>query len=189
MESFNKLVQKKNGNLQLDNLKNYKKLGRGADGSVFELTSNHCVKIYQNESTKERELKALQAGQESTIIPKVYDDGPNYIVIENIKGISLKHYLKKEKNLPQSMVEKILFMLDEMKRIGFSRIDTEDRHIFFNNNGDIKVIDLKNAFTTERNVPSKLLSKLKKRGFHDQFLKYVKQLQPSVYEEWIKSLD
>jgi putative serine/threonine protein kinase len=104
--------------------------------------------------------------------------------MEFVKGYSLKYYLKKEKRLPKSIVKKILFMLDEMQIVGFTRKDTEVRHILFNEQGEIKVIDHKRALTTYRSCPSKLLSGLQKIGFLEEFLGHVNKLRPSLYKEW-----
>src|SRR5699024_6913774 len=79
---------------------------------------------------------------------------------------------------------KILQMLDELKKIGFKRLDIEVRHILFNENMDIKVIDLKRSFTSDRPTPNKLLVGLKKRGYLKEFMKHVKKLNPSLYKQW-----
>ena len=75
-------------------------------------------------------------------------------------------------------------MLTELNRIGFTRHDTEVRHILFNENMEIKVIDLKRAFDSIRFNPTKLLDGLKKKGYLDEFMSHVKNLDPSLYKEW-----
>jgi putative serine/threonine protein kinase len=189
MEEFWAKIAKNKGIININDLKEYKLVGKGADGSVFQLTPDRCVKIFEKEQTKALELKALQVGQSSRVIPQLYEDGQNYIIIEFVKGISLPQYLKKEKQLPEPIVEKILAMLTELKKVGFERHDTEVRHILFNENMDIKVIDLKRAFGSPRSTPSKLLKGLKKKGYLDEFMHHVKKLNPSLYEEWKNIID
>jgi putative serine/threonine protein kinase len=184
MNDFDKIEAKNNGIVTLQDLSGYTMIGKGADGSVFQLTPDKCVKIFVNEDTQKKELNALQLGQSSSIIPKLYENGANYIVMEFVKGNNLKHYLKKEKKLSEAIVEKILSMLDEMKAVGFTRLDIEVRHIFFNELGEIKVIDLKRAYNTNRSVPTKFLTGLKKLGFLSEFLDHVSKLNPSKFEEW-----
>jgi putative serine/threonine protein kinase len=184
MKDFERIVAKKKGTVTVQDLSGYTMLGKGADGSVFQLTSEKCVKIFVNEDTQKKELNALQLGQSSPIIPKLYEYGFNYIVMEFVKGFNLKHYLKKEEKLSEALVGKILSMLDEMKTVGFTRLDIEVRHIFFNELGEIKIIDLKRAFNTVRSVPTKLLTDLKKIGYMEEFLEHVKKLRPSLYKEW-----
>lgn len=189
MEKFWAIVAKNKGKPSTKNLKKYKLIGKGADGSVFQLTTDRCVKIFEKVQTKELELKALQVGQSSPVIPRLYEDGPNYIVMEYVKGISLPQYLKKEKQLPEPIVKKILAMLTELERVGFERRDTEVRHILFNENMEVKVIDLKRAFGSFRSNPSKLLDGLKKKGYLEEFMQHVKNLNPSLYNEWKSIID
>ena len=84
--------------------------------------------------------------------------------------------------------KKLIFMLDEFKRIGFTKQDTQIRHIFINELGEIKVIDHKRAFSRTTNVPVRLLKDLKEIGFLDEFLKHVKIVDLSLYNKW-KGLD
>lgn len=189
MEKFKAIIAKNKGNIRLKDLKTYKLIGKGADGSIFLLTPERCVKIFEKERTKELELKALQVGQSSLVIPRLYEDGPNYIIMEYVKGISLPQYLKKEKQLPKPIVEKILALLAELKKIGFDRCDTEVRHILFNEDMEIKVIDLKRAFNSVRSNPTKLIEGLKKKGYLEEFMQHVNHLSPTLYEEWKTIID
>lgn len=183
MKDFWKIA-KKNGKVKINDLKGYPLLGKGGDGWIFQLTEDKCVKIFKNENTQKLELEALLKGQSSSVIPRVYEYGSNYIVMELIDGHSLPDYLRKEKKLSASIVLKIIFMLEEMKRIGFTRLDTEIRHIFLNLRGEIRVIDLKKELNISRSVPTKLLMELKEMGFMREFLEHVKTLRPDLYKEW-----
>ena len=187
MDEFRKIA-KYNRNINIKDLNKYNLIGKGADGSVFQLSDDRCVKVFEKEQTKELELTALQVGQSSPVIPKLYEDGPNYIVMEYVTGISLPQYLKKEKQLPEQIVKKILDMLVELKNIGFERHDTEVRHILFNEHMEIKVIDLKRAFGSVRTTPTKLLEGLAKKGYMEEFMQHVNNLNPSLYMEWKKVL-
>ena len=184
MEEFWAIIDSNKGTVSTKDLEAYKPIGKGADGSVFQLTSERCIKIFKKTQTKELELKALQEGQLSPVIPRLYEDGPNYIIMEYVNGISLPQYLKKEKQLPESIVYKILDMLAELKKVGFERRDTEVRHILFNEDMEIKVIDLKRAFGSVRSTPTKLLKGIKKKGYLEEFMQHVKSLDPTLYKEW-----
>jgi putative serine/threonine protein kinase len=189
MEEYWAVIANNNGTVRIKDLEGYKRIGKGADGSVFQLTSGRCIKVFEKKQTKALELKALQVGQLSPVIPRLYEDGPNYIVMEYVKGISLPQYLKKEKQFPEPIVEKILAMLAELKRIGFERCDTEVRHILFNEDMEIKVIDLKRAFGSVRSNPTKLLKGIEKKGYLEEFMQHVNKLSPTLYEEWKNSID
>lgn len=184
MEDFRKIIAKNNGTVSVQHLAGYRLLGQGGDGAVYQLTDERCVKIFYKEETQQRELEALQVGQLTPIIPRLYEYGSNYIVMEYVNGTSLKGHIKKERQLSESIVRKILFMLDEMKRVGFTRHDTEVRHILFNEHGAIKVIDHKRALTSTRSIPTKLIAGLRKMGVLNEFLEHVNKLCSSLYEEW-----
>lgn len=184
MNHFEDIVSKSNGRLSIKNLGQYEKIGQGGDGAIFQLTPEKCIKIFEKESTFQKELFAYQAGASSSVIPTLYEHGRNYIVMEYINGPSLKQYLENERELSESTVQKLIFMLDEFKRIGFTRQDMQIRHIFINESGEIKVIDHKRAFSRETDVPARLLKDLKKIGFLDEFLRYVEIANSSLYDEW-----
>lgn len=54
-----------------------------------------CENVFPGRNSK-KELKALVIGQSSPIIPRLYEYGENYIVMEYIHGISLARHLKKK---------------------------------------------------------------------------------------------
>lgn len=189
MKEYSEIVKNDKGTVSIKDLDGYNVIGKGSDGTVFQLTPDRCIKVFYNTQTKTLEHNALQVGQSSPIIPRIYEDGANYIVMEYIKGISLPQFLKKEKQLPEKIVKKILAMLVEMKKVGFERIDTEVRHVLFNENMDIKVIDLKRAFGSVRSNPTKFLKGIKKKGYLEEFMHHVKNLDPTLYKEWKNSIE
>ncbi|WP_404932117.1 hypothetical protein [Priestia megaterium] len=176
---------RKKENVFMD-FKRYKVIGQGKDGVIYQLTPNRCVKVFFKEETYKKELKALQVGQSSSIITRLYDYGSNYIVMEYIKGISLAKYLKKNRYLTKSLVIQLINLFDELQKLKFSRQDTELRHILINEQGNLKVIDLKRAFTSNRPIPIKLLTELKELKLVKEFLSYVKDIRPSLYQKWRK---
>ncbi|SFI38100.1 MULTISPECIES: AarF/UbiB family protein [unclassified Bacillus (in: firmicutes)] len=167
-------------------IEKYKLIGSGKDGEVYQLSHDKCVKIFFLEETQKKELKALVIGQSSSIIPRLYEYGENYIVMEYIHGISLARHLKREQKITEELTGKILTMLSEFKNLGFTRWDTEVRHVLINEQGQLKVIDHKRAFTSNSKVPGKLLKGFQKFGLEKEFLKDVKKIQPSVYNTWTK---
>ena len=189
LKEYREIIENNKKAIRIKHLQGYKAIGRGADGSVFQLTSERCIKIFEKVQTKALELKALQVGQSSPVIPRLYEDGTNYIIMEYVKGLSLPQYLKKEKQLPEPIVEKILAMLDELKKVGFERCDTEVRHILFNEDMEIRVIDLKRAFGSVRSNPTKFLEGIEKKGYLEEFMQHVKNLSPTLYEEWRNIID
>ncbi|MFE8700533.1 RIO1 family regulatory kinase/ATPase [Cytobacillus sp. FJAT-54145] len=187
MESyFKKDNTDREGRITRKELAEYTLIGDGKDGEVYRISDDKCVKLFFKEDIQEKELEALQAGQSSPVIPRLYEYGKNYIVMEFVKGTSLARILKKEQQITEELTNKILLMLDELKKIGFTRWDTEIRHVLINEEGNLKVIDHKRAFSSESPVPTKLLKGFKKYGLSGDFLAHVNQLRPSVYSEWKK---
>ncbi len=184
MKDFEDLIARNNGIVSIQNLSGYTLLGKGRDGSVYQISEEWCVKVYKKEEIQKLELHALEIGQVSPVIPRLYGYGTNYIVMELVKGPSLKECLRKEKRMSEVRAKKILFMLEELKKAGFTRHDAEVRHIFFNEMDEIKVIDLKRAMTTERTYPAKLLHGLKEIGFMHDFLEHIIKLRFNLYKEW-----
>lgn len=176
----------KNKKLSYQMLQQYPLIGDGKDGEVYQIDEDQCVKWFFQKETHKRELEALQAGQTSPVIPHLYGYGENFIVMEFVRGISFSRHLKVTKHISIELTERVLQMLDELKKIGFTRIDTEVRHILMNENDELKVIDHKRAFTSNSPVPKKLLKGLQKLGLADDFLQHVKTLRPTLYEKWRK---
>ncbi|MGA9172923.1 MAG: hypothetical protein WBZ33_02955, partial [Thermoactinomyces sp.] len=48
----------------------------------------------------EHEVKALQTVQALSFTPKIFEIGPNYIIMEYLKGPNLKVFLRKKKEYP-----------------------------------------------------------------------------------------
>ncbi|MED4268260.1 hypothetical protein [Priestia megaterium] len=185
LEHPSQISMGKKENVFMD-FKRYKVVGQGKDGVIYQLAPDRCVKVFFKEETYKKELKALQVGQSSSIIPRLYDYGSNYIVMECIKGISLAKYLKKNRYITKSLVMQLINLFDELQKLNFSRQDTELRHVLMNEHGNLKIIDLKRAFTSNRPIPIKLLTELKELKVVKEFLSYVKDIRPSLYQKWRK---
>jgi putative serine/threonine protein kinase len=161
-------------------------IGDGKDGQIYNVAEDKVVKYFFKEETHHRELEAMQIGQTSSIMPRLYEYGDNYIVMEFVKGISLARHMKRHGTIDEDMTKKILFVLDEFKKLGFKRWDTEVRHMLMDENGDFKVIDHKRAFTSDSPIPTKLLKGMGKFGLAKEFLEHVKNVNPKLFDAWKK---
>ncbi|MBM7647432.1 RIO-like serine/threonine protein kinase [Bacillus ectoiniformans] len=170
-------------------LARYPMIGSGKDGEIYRISNDKCVKYFFKEETKQKELAALQVGQASSIIPRLYEHGDNYIVMEFIMGQSLAQHMKHTGSIDTELTKKILFVRDEFIRLGFTRWDTEVRHILISEQGHLKVIDHKRAFTSDATVPTKLFKGMDKFGMLAAFLENVRRLRPELYEEWKDWID
>ncbi|WP_246050155.1 hypothetical protein [Aquibacillus sediminis] len=177
-------VTKGEKTLQIDNPTNYPLVGMGAQGAVFQLSDDKCVKIYPDPLKAKMEQEALKAGQQFDFFPKVYETGEHYIVMEYFARPNLKDYLKNSTHLPEAITKKLLHILKQLKQANFTMVDAPLRHIFVLENGDLKVIDHVNSFKRQHPVPLKLLRDLNIILLKDAFLDQVKRLEPDMYAEW-----
>ncbi|WP_353893795.1 hypothetical protein PRVXH_000558 [Proteinivorax hydrogeniformans] len=171
--------------VRYENPTNLKFIGRGYTGAVFKLSNTKCVKIYVEQKKAKDEAKALRTGQDSPIMPKLYDVGSNYIVMEYIRGPSLSSYLKKTKELPNHLSKQILFCLKELDRLGFPRTNVHVRHFIIANDNKLKVIDHANVYKELSKKPTYLLRGLRKLGLLNDFMEYVKKADPKTYNDWV----
>ncbi|MEK4539212.1 hypothetical protein NST21_28490 [Peribacillus sp. FSL K6-1552] len=185
MEDFKTItVTKGEKSLEIHNPTTYPLIGMGAQGAVFKLAEDKCVKIYSDPVQAKMEEEALKAGQHLPFMPVVYDTGSNYIVMEYFNAPTLKEYLRNCTYIPDSIVKKLLYILKELKQAKFTMIDAPLRHIFVLGNEELKVIDHVNSFKRMHPVPLKLLRDLKIILLKDSFLAQVKQLEPETFNEW-----
>jgi predicted Ser/Thr protein kinase len=170
--------------LLVDNPTDLKFVDKGAHGAVFKLSEKKCVKIYADNHNAEKEAKTYQMGQGSEIVPKLYEVGDNYIIIEFIEGISLWKYLSKKKEISFEITKKIILLLKEMKRLGFTRIDSSLRHIMITQDERLKAIDLVYAYVRTDVKPVKVFSELQRLGLVKQFLEHVEKIDKELFIEW-----
>jgi predicted Ser/Thr protein kinase len=187
MKDFKSIVVTKGEKMLLiDNPTEYPLIGMGAQGAVFKLSDNICVKIYTNSLQAEMEAKALHAGRHLSFFPRVYETGSNYVVMEYFQAPTLKEYLRNCTYIPPSIVRSLLTILRKMKEANFTMCDAPLRHIFVLKNEELKVIDHVNAFKRVHPVPLKLLRDLNMMLLKDSFLSQVRKLEPETYAEWEK---
>jgi predicted Ser/Thr protein kinase len=162
----------------------YPLVGRGAQGAVFKISPDTVVKVYKHQEDVDSEIEVLLAAQESTIVPKVYEVGPKYVIMEYVEGPSLDQYLETNPEMTEELTAKVLFMLKEMQRLNFTRLDARLRHILVSKQGDLKVIDHVNSFIKQFSRPEFMMMELKELGLLKVFLQHVKKLDPETYKEW-----
>lgn len=191
MEDFRSIsvtseIIKGKNKLKVHNPTSYPMIGIGAQGAVFRLSSNKCVKIYKDPHTVIWESKALEAAQGGRYFPKLFQTGNNFVVMEYLEGPTLRDYLAEKPELSQSFAEQLLEIVKEMRRLKFSRIDTRTGHIIVTAGGKLKVIDHSGAYRTTRRAPFMLLKSLESDGCLHTFLKYVAANDPKLYNKWRK---
>jgi predicted Ser/Thr protein kinase len=161
-------------------------IGKGHQGAVYRIAEDKCVKIYGKPEHCEQEKEVLLSNQNLSFIPKVYETGSNYVVMEYLLGPNLNQYLKKQSHLSEEITRRLLDILTTMKKTGFKQIDAPLRHIFVTNQG-FKFVDHVYSFSREQDRPIELFQNLHERNFLDAFLEQVKEMDPETHARWTKT--
>ncbi|WP_226679216.1 protein kinase family protein [Mesobacillus jeotgali] len=160
-------------------------IGKGHQGAVYRISEDKCVKIYGKPDHCKQEKEVLLSSQDLPFIPKVYETGQNYVVMEYLRGANLNQYLKKQDSLSEEITKRLLDILTAMKKSGFKQIDAPLRHIFLTNQG-FKFVDHVYSFTRVQDRPLELFQNLHERGFLESFLEQVRVLDPKTHANWTK---
>ncbi|MDQ1000717.1 putative Ser/Thr protein kinase [Neobacillus niacini] len=161
-------------------------IGAGHQGAVYRIAEDKCVKIYGKPGHCEMEKTILLANQDLSFIPKVYESGNNYVVMEYFVGPDLNTFLKKQTTLPPVVTKLLLDILTSQKQAGFKQIDAPLRHVFVTNNG-FKMVDHVYSYSRLQERPLELFQNLHERGFLTDFLEQVKVLDAATHAEWTKT--
>ncbi|MEH7883381.1 hypothetical protein V7654_03545 [Bacillus sp. JJ1609] len=158
-------------------------IGKGHQGAVYRISEDKCVKIYGKPEHCNKEKEVLLSTQHLSFIPKVYETGSNYIVMEYLMGPNLNQYLKKQSNLSEDITRRLLDILTTMKKSGFKQIDAPLRHIFVTNQG-FKLVDHVYSYSRAQDRPLELFQNLHERGFLAPFLEQLMVIDPKTYVNW-----
>ncbi|MGN4427251.1 serine/threonine protein kinase [Bacillus cereus group sp. MYBK30-1] len=162
-------------------------IGKGMQGAVFKLSSNRCVKIYWNPKLAKKEAEVFMKGKGYSFLPQVYEIGDNYIIMEYIQGSSLQEFVLRD-NLPVDLVMKVMEIFREMKMLEFTNVDAATRHIIVTEEGNLKVLDLVNAYSKKQPYPLRFLNRLRKLSRLESFLNDVNTIDAEVYKEWKENI-
>ncbi|PEJ27633.1 hypothetical protein CN689_23550 [Peribacillus butanolivorans] len=161
-------------------------IGKGHQGAVYRVSEDQCVKLYGKTEHANQEKKVLLSSQELPFIPKVFETGPNYILMEYLLGPDLNTFLKRQSVLSEDITRRLLYILKTMEKSGFKQIDAPLRHIIITRNG-FKLVDHVYSFSREQKRPLELFKDLRERNFLDSFLEQVQAIDPDTYAEWTKT--
>jgi RIO-like serine/threonine protein kinase len=161
-------------------------IGKGHQGAVFRVSEDKCVKVYGKPKHAKQEQAVLLSSQNLSFIPKVYETGSNYVLMEYLSGPDLNTYLKKQSALSEDITRRLLDIVTTMKKSGFKQIDAPLRQIIVTNRG-FKLVDHVYSFSRKKERPLELFQNLHERGFLDSFLEQVKAIDPNTHAEWTKT--
>lgn len=163
-------------------LREAKFLGEGHNGIVFELPDNKALKIFTEEKCCREEGETLKSVNKSKYFPKIYKMGSNYILREKVYGERLDEYIRKN-GLNFEVSKSIHDLLNEFRKLNFTKIDIRCRDIYVNKN-KVMIIDPKHYYRRKVNYPRHLLKGLHKLGVLKDFIYYIKKIDLKEGLEW-----
>jgi len=168
-----------NQSIETKDLKNYKYLGKGHSGKVYLMPDGRVIKIFKDNKTCRDEYNIYKAVERSHHFPKVHEIGDHCIIREFVSGINLSDYLNPI-TLDHKFVRRIVNLTEELKSLGFKKIDMRFPHIFVQTNGDLMLIDPRESFKTYTPYPKSFIIDLKEIGLYDRFIKILREERPDI---------
>lgn len=168
------------------NIKDLECLGHGYQGKVYKINSKKCIKIFKKREECSDEIETLIMAQKDFHFPRLYSFGDKYIIRELIDGIQLDKYLLSNP-LTIDISKKIINLYESMDSVGFTRLDVALFHIFITPYNDFKLIDTARLMKKKTIYPTLIISELKRLGYKDEFINYVKNEKHELYEKWASS--
>lgn len=164
-------------------LRNCRFLGQGHSGKVYLLPDGKVIKIFKNEESCIREYMILQSARSSRNFPRVYGCRGNCMIREYVRGVCLQDYLKKHK-LSRRLAVNLINLIEEFKRIGFSKLDMRCAHIFVQPDESVMVIDPRKHYTEVVSYPRTMLNEFKKLHTIIRFMNILREERPDLYNKW-----
>lgn len=169
------------------NLLDCKFLGRGHNGAVYLLPNGKVIKICFTEESCRSEYYILSRVKNNKYFPRTYGMSGNYMIRDFVNGVTLKDYIK-QNGLSRDLVIKVVELLEEFKKLKFSKEDIRCKDIMVQPDGNLMIIDPKKFYSKKRDFPRHLSKGLYKLGVLDSFMSILEKEKPSLYKKWNKKI-
>lgn len=164
-----------------------KLIGQGHQGKVYMLPNDKVLKIFYNPESCRKQLEILLSAKNSRFFPTVFEYDSCSIIMSFVFGSRLSYYLKNH-NINKSLSIELVKLIDELKRLGFTRVDARLGHVFLQPDDTVKVIDPRASYERIQPYPKSMLEGLQKHGDLRAFFDYIKADYPEHYKSWKKAL-
>jgi predicted Ser/Thr protein kinase len=164
-----------------------KLIGMGHEGKVYLLPNDMVLKVFHNTESCKRQIEILLKAQNSRFFPTVYSFDNFSITMSFVYGSTLSYYLK-QNNINKHISLELVKLIDEFKRLGFTKLDMRLGHIFLQPDETVKVIDPRGSYTRVLSYPRSMLHGIQKRGELTEFFRYIKTDYPDYYKYWRKMM-
>lgn len=164
-----------------------KLLGQGHEGKVYLLPNSRVIKVFHNTESCKRQIEILEKAAFSRFFPTVYDYDDFSIVMDFVYGSTLSYYFKHNDINKHTSLE-LVELIEEFKRLNFTKLDARLGHIYLQPDETIKVIDPRGCYTIVRPYPSSMLRGLKERNVLKEFFASIKPYYPEYYRYWSRKM-
>lgn len=164
-----------------------KLIGEGHQGKVYLLPNDRVLKVFNNPEACRKQLEVLIKAKDSRFFPTVYEFDSNSIVMSFVYGSTLSYYLKHH-NINRRLAIELVKLIDDLKKLGFTRVDARLGHIYLQPDDTVKVIDPRQSFERIQPYPKSMLKGLQKHGDLTAFFEYIKTDYPHYYKSWRKAM-
>lgn len=164
-----------------------KLIGQGAEGRVYLLPNDKVLKVFHNPNSCAKQIEILLKVQNSRFFPTVFSFDNFSIIMSFVYGSNLSSYLK-QNNINKHLSIELVKLIDEFKKLHFTKLDMRLGHIFLQPDDTIKVIDPRGSYDKKLPYPSSMLHGLQKNGELSSFFDYIKQDYQAYYKYWKKMM-
>ena len=182
MIDFQKLNDENTNCFNID-LNTCKYLGQGRNGKVYLLPNGNALKIFYKEENCKHEYEILKSVEGNKHFPNVYEYSSNCLIREYVGGILIENYIR-QYGLGINLAENLIKLIQDFKKLGFTRLDIRCEHIFIQENVSIIIIDPRRTYSKVISYPSSILKSLNKLDVLDNFFSILKDINIKLYKDW-----
>lgn len=164
-----------------------KLIGQGHQGKVYLLPNDKVLKVFYNPNSCRKQLEILLSAKDSRFFPTVFDFDSYSIIMSFVYGSRLSFYLR-HNNISKHLSLELVRLIDELKKLGFTKLDARLGHIFLQPDDTVKVIDPRESYERIQTYPRSMLKGIRKHGDLRAFFDYIKKDYPDYYKYWRKMI-
>jgi RIO-like serine/threonine protein kinase len=141
------------------------------------MPDGRVLKIFNSSTSCRNEYNILKSVEGNRYFPKAYEAGKYYIIRDYVGGINVERYLKKY-GLSREFVIRVANLVEDMKKMGFKKLDIRFPHLFVQPDGSLMMIDPRKSYEENIPYPKSFLKRLRKMGLLEQFMKILDEEKP-----------
>lgn len=142
-------------------------IGKGKYSYVYQLSDDKVIKVIRNKYQKKSEFSKLKKEvyfyeqvNDLDFIPKVYEHGEDYIVLEYIKGKTFFDLLFEGTKITKMQMKEVDMLLQKLEMKNVYHNDTHFENIIYGENKKLYLIDLGNAEHIKSNKKWVIIKKI-----------------------------